>query len=415
MTLLTYLIDAANVVSFLVSILSIFSLLHYHFTEDIYFVMMNIYIVFAQLACDIFLWHTNASVIHHLCALLLIYSFFSIHSDLDVREYIYILLPILSTEISTLFLVIKYWMEQLDLKNTFWYKVNLLVFFVVFVITRIFIYTAFVILNPKTYELDLSKYVYLSLYGLFGLNIYWVTIMIKVMLKPLKQVLTNVYTEMFIKYGQIVNVVIVFWFERDLTINLLGSSLVAVSSFLSYELILSNSMIGNSFFLFLMHVTFQIKSILFVFGYIGIFFGHISILYHFFFFTFTLFILIQHNSQFYFDGKTIVGIMIGFFCFEYYTDFYLLSNNIFVLILTFPLIFYTYPIFYLTEIETMLIPVILDASAVIYYIPSIEMKIYFGVISYLMVVAIYVKPMYNHNLVLLYVLSFLQTYVLYIN
>jgi hypothetical protein len=234
MTLLTYLIDAANVVSFLVSILSIFSLLHYHFTEDIYFVMMNIYIVFAQLACDIFLWHTNASVIHHLCALLLIYSFFSIHSDLDVREYIYILLPILSTEISTLFLVIKYWMEQLDLKNTFWYKVNLLVFFVIFVITRIFIYTAFVILNPKTYELDLSKYVYLSLYGLFALNIYWVTIMIKVMLKPLKQVLTNVYTTMFIKYGQIVNVVIVFWFERDLTINLLGGKCYHLNSFLNF-------------------------------------------------------------------------------------------------------------------------------------------------------------------------------------
>jgi hypothetical protein len=141
-------------------------------------------------------------------------------------------------------------------------------------------------------------------------------------------------------------------------------------------------------------------------------FGHISLICHFFFLTFTLFIIIKHNSQFKVDGKTLAEILTGVYCFQYYFEIEILSHNIFILLLCFTFIFYTYPLFHLTENETLLIPVILDVAAVIYYIPSLEMKIYLGVISYLMVVVIYVKPMYNYNVALLYVLSFVQMYVL---
>lgn len=412
MTPSTYLTDIANAVSFSVSILTIFSLLYFYFTQDVYFVVLNVYIVFIQCAIDIFIWHTNSSVIHHICVLTFIYNFFSNRSDSDLDECIYIIIAILSTEISTLFLVIKLWMDQLDLKHSMWYTVNILVFFVTFVITRIGIFTTYVILNPLTYELELSNYVYLGLYGLFALNIYWLMLMFKVMLKPLKHSLVNSSTELFLKYGQFVNVAIVTYFNFDLSLNLMGAILVAVTSFSTYSLFLSSDRIGNSLFCFLNQVAFHFKSLFVVFSYLGTSFGQISLLCHYFFLTFTLFILIQHNSQFYFDGKTLMGLLLGVLCIEYYTDYYIMSTQVFGLILSFTLIFYSFPIFYLTETETMLIPVILDAVAVIYSIPSMEMKICFGVISYVMVVAIYVKPLYSHNLVLLYVLSFVQTYVL---
>jgi hypothetical protein len=231
------------------------------------------------------------------------------------------------------------------------------------------------------------------------------------MFKPIKHVLTNSYAELFIQYGQIFNVAIGLWYNCN-SLNLLGASLVAVTSFSMFALILSSDIIGNSMFAFLNQVAFQAKSLLFVFAYLGTMFGHISLLYHFFFFTFTLFILIQHNSQFKVDGKTLAGILTGVYCFQYYLKIDILSFIIYILLLCLTLIFYTFPIFYLTENETLLIPIILDVTAVIYYIPTIEMKIFLGVISYLMVIVIYVKPMYNYNVVLLYVLSFVQMYVL---
>jgi hypothetical protein len=411
-TLWNFFDNMSNAVSFFISLLSIFSISYYYVTEDVYYVMVTIYAVFIQFSLDILLWRSNASVIHHLCVITFTYTLFTVHSDLDVSEYIYIILPILSTEISTLFLVIKIWMEQFDLKQSPWYFVNLIVFFVTFVITRICIYTTYVILNPRTYELQLSTVIYIGVYVLFALNIYWVTIMIRVMLRPLKHIPATVYTELFIKYGQVVNVGIVLWFNSNLSLNFIGASLVTVTSFSTYSLMCSSDVFKNSLFLFLTEVALQVKSLLFVFSYLGTMFGHLSLLCHFFFFTFSLFILIQRNSQFYFHGKTLAVVLLGVFSVEYFSDYYILSNNIFGFLLSLTLIFYTYPIFYLTENEAMLIPVIMDIAAVIYYIPTLEMKIFFGVLSYIMGVVIYVKPMHNYNMALLYVLSFAQTYAL---
>jgi hypothetical protein len=236
--------------------------------------------------------------------------------------------------------------------------------------------------------------------------------MIKVVLKPLKHALRSPFTDLFIEYGQFVNVAIVLWFSRDLSLDLVGTILVAVTSFSCYTLTLSNDLIQKSFYCFVNQLAVQTKSLLVVFSYLGAMFGQLSLLCHFVFLTFSLFILLHYNSRFYFTGKTLAGILLGVFCFEYYTDFYVLSHNIFVLILSFFLIFYTYPLFSLTENETMLIPLALDVAAVIYFIPSLEIKISLGVISYVMVVAIYLKPMYYHNTVLLYMLSFVQTYIL---
>ena len=400
--------DFANVVSFWISIFSIFSIAYYFLFQETYYLFLNVYVVVFQCSYDIFLWHSHSSALHHMFVLL--FTSYFVTTEIPVEDCITLVLTILSTEISTLFLVIKIWLEQSEMQQTIFYTVNIALFLLSFLYTRIYLYTNFVILNPQTYNLNLPFVPYIGLYGLFALNIYWVTLMVKMIFKSLKLSDASYYTLEFLRFGQSVNYIIVyFWYNS--AANIVATFAVALTSyvhhstmqFINYESI---------FFNCLYHMSIQLESFLYVFYFLGNMFGHISVLYHFLFLSLTLFIAV--DKHYWFSGKSLFYVFVGFYGFLYIIcsidNFYV--NSLFYFLLTSSLLFYSYPFFCVTEKEMLLIPLILDTLAILYFITELQDKIAFGVINYVIVLVLYIKPLYSYNDVLLYLLSFARTFAM---
>ena len=156
----------------------------------------------------------------------------------------------------------------------------------------------------------------------------------------------------------------------------------------------------------------QMESFLYVFSLHGNMFGHISVLYHFFFLSMTLFIAV--DKHYYFSGKSLIYVLGGVYGFLSIIcsidNFYV--NVLFSFLLTSSLLFFSYPFFCITEKETLLIPLILDTLAILYFIPDLNDKIAFGVINYVIVLVLYIKPLYSYNGALLYLVSFARTFAM---
>ena len=408
----------ANVFSFTISSFSIFAIANYYLFQEIYYLKLNMMAVLFQCSYDIFLWHTNDSVIHHIFVLLI--GSFLFQHDLQIDEYLFILLPLTWTEISTLFLVMKSWLEELDLIDSGWYLANNLVFLCTFIFSRLFIYTTYIVLNPQTYEFLNSKAnyslwslvpIYTGIFGLFALNIYWTTIMFKILSNPLKHKLRHYNTQLFLCIAPWLNIgICLYYYDFKINGHLFGTVLMSLSSFLLQHSIL---MFGNgdASFYALNQVCVQVKSALFVASHLGMMFGHISILYHFVLMTLSLLLMIRPNKMYYISGKIFFSwiafplLMIGYIIFDIISPF-----MSFVCIIS--LLLYSYPIFSITEKETMVLPLALDVILVISQQENLNVMISLGAVSYCILVISYVKPLYHHNLVLLYILSMVQTVVL---
>lgn len=401
--------DFANFVSFWISIFSIYSISYYFLYEDIYYLLLNVYVVVFQCSYDIFLWHSNSSALHHMFVLL--FTSYFVTTEIPIEDCIKLVLTILSTEISTLFLVIKIWLEQLQMQQTMVFGVNMAFFLLSFVYTRLYLYTKFVILNPQTYNLNLPFFPYIGLYGLFALNIYWVMIMIKVAFKSLKIDAASYYNLEFLRFGLSGNYLIAYNLQNENVTYSFSSFILALSSYLYHSTVQMydcEDILLKVFF----QLAIQINSLFYVFSYLGNMLGHISALYHFLFLTITFFISL--HRRYYFSGRSLFVILVGTY-FVFYHN-YLLDNVylhlFFLLLITSSLIFYSYRFFRITEKETLLIPLILDTLMILYYMPNFYDKIAFGVVSYIMVIGIYVKPFYSYNDSFIYVMSFVHTYLL---
>lgn len=407
----------ADVVSFTISSFSIFAIANYYLFQEIYYLKLNMMAVLFQCSYDIFLWHTNDSVIHHIFVLLI--GSFLFQNDLQIDEYLFILLPLTWTEISTLFLVMKSWLEKLDLKDSGWYLANNVLFLCTFIFSRLFIYTTYIVLNPQTYEFINSKVttlwstvpIYTGIFGLFALNIYWTTIMMKILSNPLKHVMRNYYTQLFLCIAPWLNIAIcLYYYDFQINGHVVGTVLMSLSSFLLQHSILVFQN-GDAVFYALNQLSIQVKSALFVASHLGMMFGHISLLYHFVLMTITLWLIIRPNKMYYISGKIFFSwialplLMIGYIIFDIISPF--MSFVCFV-----SLLLYSYPIFSITEKETIVLPLALDVMLVISQQENLNTMISLGVVSYCILVISYVRPLYHHNLVLLYVMSIIQTVVL---
>lgn len=408
MTKITF-YDFANFVSFWISIFSIYSISYYFLYEDIYYLFLNVYVVVFQCSYDIFLWHSNSSALHHMFVLL--FTSYFVTTEIPVEDCITLVLTILSTEISTLFLVIKIWLEQFQMQQTMVYGVNMVFFLLSFIYTRLYLYTQFVILNPQTYNLNLPFFPYIGLYGLFALNIYWLMVMVKIAFKSLKVTEPSYYTFEFLRFGLSGNYLIVYNLQNENVSYTLSTFILALSSYL-YHSTLQMYNYKDVLLQVFFQLAIQINSLLYVFSYLGNMLGHISALYHFLFLSITFFISL--DRRYYFSGRNLFFV-ISCTYFIFYNN-YLLDNVylhlFFLLLITSSLIFYSYRFFLVTEKETLLIPLILDTLVILYYMSDFHDKIAFGVVSYTMLIGIYVKPFYSYNGIFIYLMSFVQTYLL---
>ena len=420
----TCLSDFANVVSFLISIFSIFALCNYYITNDVFFLSSTVNVIFFQLSYDIFLWHSNESALHHFFVIL--FGTFLFYYEMKFDDYFFLMIPILATEISTLFLVLKIWMEQFDMKKTIWFTINNVFFFVSFFITRIYIYTAYIIANPQTYSM-ISKYtgdsiiakfhVYTGLVGLFCLNVYWLVLMIKILSKQFKYMTVEYYpTQFFYSTGQVVNIGIYTYFyglDNLFSADSMGMILVAVTSYFLHSPKDANEY--TPFFFLFNLLSMQIRSILFMFSNLGMMFGHISTLYHFVFIVLTLYlILFPHDNRLKVTGKTLlIGGLFPLYCVTSLMNLMNYPNYyIFPVYIVFCLIFYSFPLFYISIAESLMFPLFVDLLQVVYFIEDFNLKVALSIVSYVGVLLFYMKPWYEHNLVLLNLVSYVHTGIL---
>ena len=420
----TCLSDFANVVSFFISIFSIFALCNYYINDDVFFMASTDNVIFFQISYDIFLWHSNESALHH--SFVILFGTFLFYYDMKFDDYFFLLIPILATEISTLFLVFKLWMEQFDMTKTIWFTINNVLFFASFFMTRIYFYTSYVIANPQTYSM-ITKYtgdsiiakfhVYTGLVGLFCLNVYWLVVMIKILSKNFKYMKVEYYpTQFFISIGQVINIGIYTYFqgvENLLSTESMGLIMVAASS---YWLHLPAETNENTPFLYLLHLlTIQIRGILLMFSNLGMMFGHISTIYHFVFIVLTLYlILFPHDNRIKVTGKTL--LLYGLFPLYFVTClldlFHYPNYYFFPIYIAFCLIFYSFPLFYVSIAESLMFPLVLDLLQIVYFIEDFNLKVVLSIVSYVGVVLFYMRPWYEHNLVLLNLVSYVHTGIL---
>lgn len=157
------------------------------------YIIMCSNIVGVMCFIDLFLIKKKDMVIHHIFVLIMIH-YMNSHSEIENREKI--VSVILSTEISTIFLIMNNLLNRNSIENYDKYNkiivttVNRLFFISTFMYYRVYSYYVSLIANKEIHNTlfiySKSKFqlfeIYLGIYGLFILNLYW-TIFIFIKLK----------------------------------------------------------------------------------------------------------------------------------------------------------------------------------------------------------------------------------------
>jgi hypothetical protein len=134
---------------------------------------------------DLFVEKKKDLLLHHFMALSLIHY---LNQHRDIKTITDATSSILSTEISTIFLVLNNYIHNSMLK-----KVNQAAFVTTFYYYRIYNYSYFLLdknVNSAFYNHSRNNFEYLEiytgLYGLFLLNIYWGTLILKKIINTIK-------------------------------------------------------------------------------------------------------------------------------------------------------------------------------------------------------------------------------------
>jgi hypothetical protein len=165
----------------------IFYLLYYYLFENNYTTIIEYCgLTLFPLYCIIDLLFYEVTIdkkIHHLLGLLLCFTSF-LNKDKFHNEVYFVTNFEISTEISTIFLIIKDELELYNKKQSIFYKINNLVFTISFLYSRIF---SFFDIQDKIIQIGfLLEYNYLyftSVFGLFYINIFWFVLILKKIFK----------------------------------------------------------------------------------------------------------------------------------------------------------------------------------------------------------------------------------------
>lgn len=214
--------EFANVVSFSISCLTICNLLNMWCFGDNSYLTLNVLTVLFQCSYDIFLYHSNDSVIHHCFVLMIGYL---LTFDLSKEEFQIITVPLLITEISTFFMILRLWMINLDIKGTV-YAVNNALFAGTFFATRIYYFYFSFLVNAKVYEIINSHVVqyfdrmivYGGLFGFTALNYYWFILILKIGKFFGKDGKRSTYNMRFITYVSHYYTLIFYYWKEDLKV-----------------------------------------------------------------------------------------------------------------------------------------------------------------------------------------------------
>ena len=169
----------------------------------------SIQVMRLYIACDMFFIPFNKYdiIIHHILALSAIQYVLSL--DTDISTDYYALSQLYTLEYSNIFLGMMYFLEPYK-KLLF---VNQLCFLLSFLKFRIYDFHNNVIFNNEFYTsigttIGTINYPSIIVVGLYALNIYWATVLIKIALKPFLKSVNKIYVESLLRYTYVMNALI---------------------------------------------------------------------------------------------------------------------------------------------------------------------------------------------------------------
>lgn len=155
-------------------------------------------------ACiDIFFVKTTGIFLHHLFSIGI--SFYGWYNNVISADNFIFSYSLIKTEVSSIFYVLKYWIPE----KTYAYTINLLLFYVLFFKLRIIDLYNEIIYGNYAFDMIINKYsptntlmsgvFYVSVYGLYILNLYWFLIMTKILYKKVLKN-TTINTDKMCRY-----------------------------------------------------------------------------------------------------------------------------------------------------------------------------------------------------------------------
>jgi hypothetical protein len=182
-----------RITSFSVALLASITLLIYNETKSAFLLELLGYSLFVYLFLDLFIAKGDA-IAHHIFCLVGSYTCLKC---IPLESQHLFFMPILSTEASTVFLILKLWMDEYSGKKNIIFKIlygiNDVLFVSLFFKLRIYNFYFNLIHKPEVY-IVLNKNIiniidfisgYVGVYGLFILNIYWFSIICKKLYKQI--------------------------------------------------------------------------------------------------------------------------------------------------------------------------------------------------------------------------------------
>jgi hypothetical protein len=204
-TISDLILNIQNVSLFIISMSSFFACVNYNMHDMSYddgtlldkVVMpfdLLLPVVGLHATIDFFVTKSYDIKLHHIFVLGII--FYNYYNNVSVADRFLFLYPLLKTEISSFFYVLKYWLP----KNSLISNINMLLFYGAFLKLRIYDYFyelinnqhPFHVLNTNYYQTNYYTYPILvvSCWGLYLLNVYWFLIMNKIVYKNIAKLIT---------------------------------------------------------------------------------------------------------------------------------------------------------------------------------------------------------------------------------
>jgi len=251
-------LDIQNISLFVISLYSFFLCIYYNLillfnpnNQDSLDIIIKFdtlsSIVSLYLFIDFFFSKTYSSILHHSCVFGII--LYNNYYDLSLEDRFIFLYPLLKTEISSIFYILKYWIPS----NTIIYNVNILLFYLSFLKFRIYDFYYEIIYNNIYFDIVFKKYselnyilssiLIVSCYILYTLNLYWFLIMNKIIFKKITNFInikTDILSNKISCYIHIMNIPLLYYIYRyDINqkniIDLIGVIILSTTSYKYYK------------------------------------------------------------------------------------------------------------------------------------------------------------------------------------
>lgn len=203
-----------------------------------YDILLPFVVVHASI--DFFINKSYDLKLHHLCVIGI--YFYNMYNNVSTEYRFMFLYPLLNTEISSIFYVLKFWLPN----KSFIYNLNTILFYLSFFKFRIYDFYYKIIQNnfcfytifQKYSNSDYSSYVLLlSCYILYILNIYWFLIMNKILYKIFaKNINTDKICHLLCSYMHWVNIPLSFYIysykpNEKYLFDIIGITILTISSY----------------------------------------------------------------------------------------------------------------------------------------------------------------------------------------